>query len=75
MSTAMAESCVLCCLVDSEDEVFKVRIKTSDDIMDLKARIHEVGVNMAYQVRSKRLTLWKVSAIVYVDVHAAHSIG
>ena len=72
----MAEIRVLCCIVDGEDEVFKVKVHTSDDIVDLKGRIHEEGIDPACQVRSKRLTLWKVSTVVYVGVHAAaHSLG
>jgi hypothetical protein len=44
--------------------------------MDLKKRIHEEGIDMAYQVCSKRLTFWKVSTVVYVSDHAAvYSLG
>jgi Crinkler effector protein N-terminal domain len=76
MSAAMAAIRVLCCLVDGEHEVFKVKVQTSDDMMDLKKRIHEEGIDMTYQVRSKRLTLWKVSTVVYVGDHAAvYSLG
>jgi hypothetical protein len=76
MSAAMAAIRVLCCIVDGEDEVFKVKVRTLDDIMDLKTRIHEEGIDIAYQVRSKRLTLWKVSTVVYVGDHAAvYSLG
>ena len=52
MSAAMAAIRILCCIVDGEDEVFKVKVRTLDDIMDLKTRIHEEGIDIAYQVRS-----------------------
>ena len=65
----MAEIRVLYCIVDGEDELFKVKVHTSDDITDLKGRIHEEGIDPAYQVRSKRLTLWKVSTMSYVGIN------
>jgi Crinkler effector protein N-terminal domain len=63
MSAAMAAIRVLCCVVDGENEVFKVEVSTNDDVMDLKKRIHEEGIEMEYRVRSKRLTLWKVNTM------------
>jgi hypothetical protein len=63
MSAAMAAIRVLCCIVDGEDEVFRVEVSTSDDVMNLKKRIHEEGIEMEYRVRSKRLTLWKVNTM------------
>ena len=46
MSAAMAAIRVLCCVVDGENEVFKVEVSTNDDVMDLKKRIHEEGIEM-----------------------------
>jgi hypothetical protein len=59
----MAEIHALYCIVDGEDEVFKVQVHTGDDIMDLKGRIYDKHIDPAYQVRSQRLTLWKVSTL------------
>ena len=39
----------VCCIVEGEDEVFKVEV--------------EEGTNMVYQVHSKHLSLWKVSTM------------
>jgi len=64
-SAAMAESAhrVLFCIVDGEEVVFKVKVPVSDDIADLKDRILQQGIDTEYQVRSKRLTLWKVNTL------------
>jgi hypothetical protein len=62
-STAMATIRVLYGIVDGEDEVFKVKVDTSHDIMDLKRFIHKDSIDAAYQVRPQRLTLWKVNTL------------
>jgi hypothetical protein len=54
---------VLFCIVDSEMMPFKVKVPTSEDIADLKDRIFQKGISPTYQVRSQRLTLWKVSTL------------
>jgi len=53
---------VLYCIVDGDNEPIKVRVHKHEDITDLKKHILE-DVDTPYQVRSRRLTLWKVSAL------------
>jgi len=54
---------VIFCTVDSENDVFKVKVPIGDDIADLKDHIFQKGISPTYQVRSQRLTLWKVSTL------------
>ena len=55
---------VICCVVQDDSNVFKIKASVNDDVVDLKKLVFDEGKNSTFRdTDAKNLTLWKVSVL------------
>ena len=55
---------VICCIVQDDTHVFKVKVSVDNDVTDLKKLIYQEGIDtMINAFLAKNLILWQVSIL------------
>ena len=55
---------VVCCVVQGDSDVFKVKASVDNDVVDLKKLVYQKGIDTTISPGlAKNLTLWKVSVL------------
>jgi hypothetical protein len=65
-SSAMADNGfrVICCVVQDDTYVFKVKASVDNDVTDLKKLVYQEGIDTSINAfLAKNLTLWQVSVL------------
>jgi hypothetical protein len=58
------ESRVICCVVQDDTHVFKVKASVHDDVTDLKKLVYQEGIDTTINaLLAKNLTLWQVRVL------------
>ena len=55
---------VICCVVQDDTQVFKVKASVDNDVMDLKKLVYQGGIDTTINAfLAENLTLWQVSVL------------